>query len=435
MKHCLTVLLLCTFCMQGTPSAAAADITNYPKLNAPDLWQALVPDGDAAVMRPEEIRSYNRKIIAASPSVYDLTTYAASVSAAKLRQWTATNALDGTLYQNGRAIDRLYRDRLLAERNLEALRGENPVTFGVVVRRANLRALPTNDGLFDSPSDRKFDVLQETAVDPSEPLLILHTSASGAFHYVQTRNYRGWMAAIDIAQTDRAPWLRYAAPQSFLVVTANRFALAANGERILFQMGAKLPLLGKADGDHAVLVPKRTPQGALAETTMRLPAALPDLHEGFLPYTRNQILRQAFRFLHDPYGWGGLEDSVDCSSFIADIYRTVGVELPRNADTQELTAGVHTPLWGLSEREKLQKLQSLRPGDALFFSGHTMLYLGETNGTPFILHALGSHTRHTAGGGREKIRTMQVVVSDLSLRRYRGETFTAALTSAISYRN
>lgn len=427
--------LLFTCGLQAVSFAAPAGIVEDARLRAPEFWQALLPDGDTPILSPQGVAAYNRAIAAASPSVHDLRQYPAAVPAARLRGWMETEVLEGALYQAGRLVSWEEKQALLRERNMDALAsGTVPVRRAVTVRRLHLRALPLEGGLFSSSSDRVFDVLQETAVDPAEPVLLLHTSASGAFYYAQTRNYRGWLRAADVAQTTPETWLRYASPQAFLVVTANRFALTTEGERLLYQMGAKLPLRAGDGQFWEVFVPARGADGRLAERIVRIRADEAALHEGFLPYTRNQILRQSFRFLDDPYGWGGLSDSVDCSSLVADVYRTVGVELPRNADEQEQTAGVDISLTGLSAAQKREKLRALQPGDALFFDGHTMLYLGEANGAPYILHALGSHTRHDASGGREKIRTMQVVVSDLSLRRYSGVSFLSALTRAKAYR-
>lgn len=427
------MLLLCAVIALWAVPVKAAGIETDAQRNGPAFWQALTPDGDALVLSAARVEAYNRAIAAASPSVYDLTAYPSAVAAEQLRRWLETEVLEDALYRAGRALQGAEKQALLAERNLEGIAARVPVRRGVTVRRANLRTLPTAQGLFSAPGDAVFDVLQETAVDPSEAALVLHESASGAFYFVQTRNYRGWVAAADIALAAPEAWLRYAAPRRFLVVTAPRFSLTASGERLLYQMGAKLPLAAGGEAYEAV-VPARGADGGLVERVVRLPRDDAALHEGFLPYTRNQILRQSFRFLGEPYGWGGLSDSVDCSSFVADVYRTAGVELPRNADEQEATAGAGLPLTGLPEAQKREALRALRPGDALFFDGHTMLYLGEADGAPYIIHALGSHTRHFADGGREKVRTMRVVVSDLSLRRYSGVSFLGALSSAKSYR-
>ncbi len=48
---------------------------------------------------------------------------------------------------------------------------------------------------------------------------------------------------------------------------------------------------------------------------------LPDDYESNLPFSENNLIRQAFRFYMDLYGWGGLEGGVDCSLLTADVYR------------------------------------------------------------------------------------------------------------------
>lgn len=433
MKLWLTLLVLFAACGQAHPSADAAGITEYPKLISADYWQSLTPNGEETVLSPNEIESFNRRVVQTSPSVYDLADYPAAHSASTLRAYIDhAELLDDALYVNGAQMSWQYKQNIRREMNLDGVLAENPVGYGIVVRRSNLRGLPTGDGWFSSAHDKEFDNLQETAVDPSEAVAVLHASASGEFSYVQLRNYRGWLRAEDIAMTDRETWLSYVKPKDFLVVAANRFALTINGEEIRYQMGSKLPLRG-AGGEDVVCVPARAADGALIERTVTVPKS-PALHRGFLPYTRDRIIAQSFQFLHDPYGWGGLKDSVDCSSFIADIYRTVGIELPRNADEQEMTAGTRYAMQTLRRDARSRLLRdALKPGDVLFFDGHTMLYLGESNGTPFIIHSLGSHTKHRGDGAREKVPVMRVVVSDLSLRRYSGVTFLDALTSAVSY--
>ncbi|MGL5207240.1 MAG: C40 family peptidase [Acidaminococcaceae bacterium] len=94
-------------------------------------------------------------------------------------------------------------------------------------------------------------------------------------------------------------------------------------------MGSRIPVEGKV-----LLMPVRDAADNLKITKI---SARYDksLHAGYLSYTNNNLIKQAFAFIGDSYGWGGLRESVDCSSFVADVYRTFGVELPRNADEQE----------------------------------------------------------------------------------------------------
>lgn len=434
MKLWMTLLVLLAACGQAGAPAAATGITNYPKLNTPQYWQNLSPENDRIVMNPKEIEQFNRKIIEKSPSVCDLANDSPPSGPALKNMIDRTELLNEVLYVDGTGMTWQYKQNIRREMNVKAI-GQSPVQYGVTVRRSNLRNLPSADGWFSSAYDTNFDQLQETAVDPSEPAVILHASASGKFSYVQTRNYRGWMQSRDLAVTDRKTWLNYVRPADFLIVAANRYNLPLPSlrEAQLYQMGAKILLRGDTGDAYLAVAPFRAADGSLTEITVKAPKS-DDLHRGYLPYTRGQIIAQSFRFLRDPYGWGGLKNSVDCSSFIADIYRSVGVELPRNADEQELTAGLRFPMQNLNTEARRGLIaERLKAGDALFFDGHVMLYLGRSNDTPFVIHSLGSHTKHN-GGAKEKIATMQVVVSDLSLRRYSGVSFIDALTGAVSYR-
>jgi hypothetical protein len=153
--------------------------------------------------------------------------------------------LSDELYREGKLVSDNYKNILRSQTNAAAIPAEVTVRYGVTVRRANLRNLPTGEGLFFYASDRNFDALQETALDPGEAVAILHTSTNGYFYYVQAYNYRGWLSKFDVAETDRSTWLRYAEPKNFLTVVAKDYTLKADGAQVLFQQGARLQLADK----------------------------------------------------------------------------------------------------------------------------------------------------------------------------------------------
>ena len=109
----------------------------------------------------------------------------------------------------------------------------------------------------------------------------------------------------------------------------------------------------------------------------------------------------AFKHLGAPYGWGGMENSVDCSSLAQDVYRTVGIELPRNGDEQARALGGRN-LRGLSHDQKMAVIGSAAPGSILFTPYHVMLVLGNYQGTPYMIHSLASYGQPTASPGGEK---------------------------------
>ena len=87
-------------------------------------------------------------------------------------------------------------------------------------------------------------------------------------------------------------------------------------------MGAKIPARVE-NGTETLLLPVRQADGQLA--IVRGSADIGGLHHGFLPFTDNQVFKQAFSFLGDVYGWGGQDESVDCSSFVGDVYGSMGI--------------------------------------------------------------------------------------------------------------
>jgi NlpC/P60 family len=59
-----------------------------------------------------------------------------------------------------------------------------------------------------------------------------------------------------------------------------------------------------------------------------------DTSADYLPLTRANIIRQAFKFLGERYGWGDLYNGRDCSGFASDVYRSMDVLLPPNSGAQ-----------------------------------------------------------------------------------------------------
>ena len=432
---CGLLLIVSLFCF-GNSAAASVGITEDAKLTSPEFWISVTKDADKVVLTGEQIKAFNMEIAAKSPSIQDLQVFPGTIDGEVVRkQASDVSVLNSKLYHGGILFTDEEKEKLKKELNLSALSGVCSVRYGVAVRRTNLRTLPMAEGLFDTADDVFFDNLQETAVDPSEPLVILHTSESGKFFYVQIYNARGWIAVSDVAVADRAKWLEYVHPDKFLSVTARNFFLPSDGEDILYQMGSRLLIKEKYVNAFIVLIPSCRPDGNLLEEKQFIFANNENVHEGFLPYTRANLIRQVFKFYGAPYGWGGLLESEDCSGFVNDVYRVFGIFLPRNSGQQAKTAGRITPFDGLSSTQRYTLIsENACAGDVLCMKGHVLIYLGQSEGIYYAIHSLGSHTLHFADGSKEKQRIMRIVVSDLSLKTWAGLEHIDAFTNFISYR-
>ena len=416
---------------------------SQPMLKA-DYWVKNTPDSTQLILSSTDINRFNERIISALPNVvYDLAAYPATLDRNTLSSLlSAAQFPRDTVYINGLPAPGSFREYIERSVNLVAVKDTTQVRLGISVRRTNIRTFPTLSGVFDSPDDRNFDRFQETALDPAEPVLILHESLDKRFYFIQIRNYRGWVPVQDIALAKtRQQWFDYMNARDFVIVTASTLVIGKDSSTespLLFQMGAKVPLVKVENTETSInymlKLPVRNTDGFLDFRTEIIPAS-DNVHKGYLPYTRANTIQQAFRMLGDPYGWGGLYNSVDCSSFIANIFRTMGILLPRNADEQESVPGQILSFAGKSTTERLTLLKQLPPGSPVFMNGHVMLYLGQSGGKPYIIHSLGSYsTKDPVSGRLHRTPVMRVVVSDLALFLSSNRTFLDALNGGTDYR-
>ena len=405
-----------------------------------DFWLAKLSSPRQVVLEPAGIVAFNRAIVQALPQVVeDLDGFPLAVDRASLRQWLAAERLPRgqERYSDGTLLTAGFYDQLERNLNLQAIRDANPVSWGFVVRRSDLRTFPTDAAASEDDESDDFDLFQETAVNIAEPLAVLHRSADGKWLYVQLVNYRGWLRSDDVAlAADRQTWqARRALP--FVVITGTKVAPreAVMGKPVAewrAGMGAKLPFFGMEKEGYQIEIPRRDAQGGVL-WQKAWSHGKADVSVGYLPYTRANILRQAFKMLGEHYGWGGLNEGRDCSSFIMDIYNVFGIRAPRNADQQEAVPGRRIVLRGIGDvASRYALLTQASPGATLHMRNHVMLYLGEHNGKHYAIHSLGSYgdaSRPRSDGSLPRIGVMQIVVGDLDLPLRSGRRFIEVLTS------
>lgn len=452
LKFLVVSMFMLTASMVPANSGVAAPLSVMPHVTTEMLdasyWIEKLNDPDQVIMNSREIEIFNAEIMRKLPTtVYDLTSYPDSLSKQDLTKLLLKYSFPtSTLFTNGRAIEAAYYDNLKSLMNFEGVQETNSVQFGFTVKRADIRTFPTDDAVLESADDIEFDQFQETAVGPAEALLVLHTSKDGKWFFVQNHDYLGWMKADSIAVGSKDEWLNYQKSNQFLVVTGNMLQLGFNEyspelSELAFGMGAKLPLAvgdeiprlvdnQSVAGNYVVKIPVKNQAGQL-DFKLALVSAASDVYEGYLPYTRASILKQAFKMQGQRYGWGGSFHSRDCSAFIQDIYAVFGFQLPRNADEQENSAGITVNIPEQATRlERAALLSKMKPGATLHMNGHVMLYLGEENGHEYIVHdiaAQGDSNHPLPEGKLKRVPINQVAVTDVELLRSNGKQLLESL--------
>ena len=401
-------LLMAVIFLMNETALASIEITDAR--STPDYWTNRNPNGDEIILDAQEISKLNAQIRGKDDYAADLYNYPQTISAASLKA-LIRKATDDI------KINADYHKQAFTNRNYEAVT-DSTVLYAVTLERVNLRLLPV--GL----TADNYDKLQGTAIDPAEPLAVLWESADGRFVFVQARNYFGWVEKIKLGFTHFNVWRTYVKPDNFIVVTSNKKFVNVGNKKILFQMGAVIPLSKTIeDGNFWTARIPVNEGGEFKQAIIKI-AKDDTVHRNFLPCTTNNFIRQSFKFLGDVYGWGGLDNSVDCSAFTSDIYRSMGIEIPRDADRQEYAMPSVGNISAQYHDGRLAMLRQSPTGTLLLKPGHVMMLLGnDDNGTPIIIHAASSYYSYG-----EKVYVRKVLVSDTSYQNYYGDATIDTLT-------
>lgn len=408
-----------------------------------DYWIARTVQPDKVLMSASEIEAFNKKMSEQlsgneAAGYYNLSVYGDTIDREHL--FTMVSKADfsvGRYYSATVPMTEEKWKKYYENRNLKAVTDFSKTRYGIICMRSDVRALPTADYVTDKEGDKAHDVLQDTALAVNEPVLILHTSRDGNWFFVMANEYAGWIKkeTVGLCQ-DKTDWSTAQEMKRFLVVTGDKVRLeknpyqTLNGERE-FTMGTKLELADEkessrlADGrnvydNYIVKVPVRGKDGMLSYELALIPVGR-DVKEGYLEYTRANVLRLAFKMLGNVYGWGGMYDARDCSSLTRDIYLCFGFRLPRNSSAQALIPGQgRIDISKCRAEEKLQRLYSVQPGTILQMPGHVMIYLGCKDHNYYVISANGNDT----------IRT--VTVNDLNVKSQEtGKTWLEQLTTVV----
>jgi len=373
---------------------------------SPEYWTK-ASSGAEILMTPSEIRAFNTANIAAGKTLYDLASLPRTLSkdelVARIRSISNIPAYP-RIFTDGTAVTPDDFARYEANLNLEAIKDENPLRFALAVRRAPLRTYPTSELLFSAGADnRDIERFQESALFPADVAVVLHESADGFWYLVQSDNYIAWARKKDIAIGNRAAILAYKAAKNFLVVTGDKVHTTFNPEvpevsEVQLDMGVRLPLDRPQEFQHnlygqnpylshMVKLPVRRADGNLA-FRHALIARNKDVSIGYLPFTEENIIRQAFKFLGERYGWGHRYNGRDCTGFVSEVYKTFGILLPRNSGDQAGSAiGDNIRFDDSTPRDaKHAVLRKSRVGDLVYMPGHVMMILGQSDGQPFVIH-------------------------------------------------
>ncbi|MDR7192682.1 SH3 domain-containing protein [Luteimonas terrae] len=437
--RCMLATLLTLAALLPAPGAtqAASPASVIPGLAAPmlsaDFWIARLDAPDALVLDAVAIDAQNAAMRRDDASIYDPLALPAQLDQGTVVDWIEALSKRPTTprFTMAGAVDAATVDAWMHALALDALPAQVTPRFGLVVGRADLRAFPTVTRVFSRPEDTDIDRFQEDALFPGAPVAVLHASRDGDWLFVVSERYRGWVGAQHVAIGTRDAVAGYAARAAAGIVVTGATARtvftpeAPAVSDVQLEMGVRVP---RADWDASrvlhgqvpafgdiVELPVRGEDGTLSFAPALLPASA-DVAGDVLPYTRAALIRQAFKFLGERYGWGHAYNARDCSGFVSEIYRGFGILLPRNTSAQATSPAlnrIEVPA-DMPYAQRLQLLREAEVGDMVFIPGHVMMVIGHVDGEPWVIHDTAGMNVRNASGAIARLPLNGVVVTPMT---------------------
>ncbi len=456
-------LLLAAIILPGT---TLADTGQAPTTSLQDLgivdgqlsaryWIDQQSAPQQAQLDKAAIQAQNARLFINDPSMFDLEKISRKLNQAQVRSWIAalSRIPDRVLYdEQGMKVETAMQEALRGSIQIDAIPAQVTPRFGLVVHRADLRSFPTHLRVFSTPDDTDIDRFQESALFPGAPVLIIHVSADGQWWFVVSPTYAAWIEKRHVAEGSATEVFAYGRKAPFLVVTAATVRTTFTPELpqvsdLQLDMGVRVPLLADWPTDqqvngqhpytsHVIQLPVRDAQGRL----QLVPALLPrtaDVAHDYLPLTQANVIGQAFKFLGERYGWGHSYNTRDCSGFVSEVYRSMGVTLPRNTSDQARSPVLQRVSFDKDEGPKRRRaaVDALQVGDLVYIPGHVLMMIGRVDGAPYMIHDINGGSYLGPDGEMRSLHLNAVSVTPLFPLRFDPEhSYVDRITSIVRIR-
>jgi cell wall-associated NlpC family hydrolase len=413
------------------PASAVIGV-RQPQLSA-DYWIGRQEKPDRIILDTQAIAAQNARLQSSDPSVHDVEGLPATFTATQVREWIdrISTAPKRTLFdESGAEVPANALSAIVGNAALDTVPAQTPARHGLVVHRADLRTFPTRMRVFSTKGDTDIDRFQESALFPGTPVVAIHESRDGQWLFVIGSLYAAWIEKKYVAFGEPATVFGYGRKSPSLIVTGATVRTVYTPEQpevseLQLDMGVRVPLLADwpanktVNGQHpytsyVIELPIRREDGSLALVPALLPRTA-DVATEYLPLTPANLLKQSFKFLGERYGWGHAYNTRDCSGFVSEVYRSFGIQLPRNTRDQGVSPALNRIAFTEedSREKRLAVLKTLQVGDLIYIPGHVMMVIGQENGDTYLIHDTTGITYRSHDGGLVRAPLNSVAVTPL----------------------
>ncbi len=287
--------------------------------------------------------------------------------------------------ENHKLASKEWFDRLIINTNFEQYNLN--VRKAITLKNTNVRVMPTNSPFFYNPTlpgeGFPFDYNQNSLLKINTPLIVSHLSLDNAWAYVESHFVGGWVDINNIAFVDDN-FINEFKTSNYFISTKEKFPIYDPIFREYVKLGSIFP----KQGDKFIIASNDENQNAKisyidlkADEAQKMP----------IKYSNENRVTILNNLLDEPYGWGGLLNNRDCSSFTQDYFAVFGKYLHRNSKAQT-TNGKYLDMSNLNLEEKKDFIRKngVPFSTLVYLKGHIMLYIGQKNSEPLVAHNVWS---------------------------------------------
>ena len=289
-----------------------------------------------------------------------------------------------------------YADWEIANMSAEMASAKDPGRVGVqpaiTVKSSLLRIVPSLRPEYTSASGA-WDMWIYDVLPIATSVKILSRSVTGAYLFILTEKGYGWVNSEDVALGSAEEINNFCNARDFILCTGERVPFYSDPGCTYvsgwFRMGDRLGVSGNSNRE--VIVPIRLIDGKLSlqRAWLREDA---DVHRGYLPYTRRNIVLQSFKLLDFIYDWSGGWYGRDHAKTQRDIFATFGFNFPSMGGLHLAYQPIEKITYVREGKEmQMKAISAADPFTTIMIcgGGHSLIYLGNYNDMPIMLDTHG----------------------------------------------
>ena len=257
----------------------------------------------------------------------------------------------------------------------------------ITLKNVNIRVLPTNSPMFYDPTQPgegfPFDYNQNSSLKINTPIIVSHLSKDRAWAYIESSTVGGWVEIGTIAYVDN-DFIQEFKTSNYFVSVKEKFPIYDP----IFREYVKVATIFPKKNNKYIIAKRDNNQNAYISY---IDLNNDEVESMPLTFNSENRIKIAKQLIDEPYGWGGLLNNRDCSSFTQDFFAPFGKFLHRNSKAQ-LSNGKYLDMSNLTNNEKKEfmKNNGVPFSTLVYLKGHIMLYIGIKENEPLVLHNMWS---------------------------------------------